>query len=226
MKIIQAQFYQDIPVSEVLSEQTLLTVLQADDTTYDTLLGESERLVEILMTRPIKEEDLEEIREQAGIEANRSSLKNAYRDWVTVILQNTIRPSLVLNQDATDQLVVEAQNKVLPVERTIKQGQVIVRKGDPVTAESLEILRQLGLLQTKSAWVTLAGLAILVLAVMAVCIISLRQYYPQIMANERLTVLLCLLVIITCWWRAWQPLISVTGEASSTISYLIPMAAV
>ena len=226
-EIIQAQFYQDIPVNEVLKEQTLRTVLQADETIYATLNSESERLVEILMARPIKEEDLEEIRDQTGIEANRSSLKSTYRDWVTVILQNTIRPSLVLNQEATDQLVTEAQNKVLPVERTIKQGQVIVRKGDPVTPESLEILRQLGLLQTKSAWVTLAGFALLVLVVMAVCIISLRQYYPQILASERLVVLLCLLFIITLLAARGVAAINFSDrpEASSTICYLIPMAA-
>lgn len=226
-EIIQAQFYQDIPVNEVLKEQTLRTVLQADETIYATLNSESERLVEILMARPIKEEDLEEIRDQTGIEANRSSLKSTYRDWVTVVLQNTIRPSLVLNQEATDQLVTEAQNKVLPVERTIKQGQVIVRKGDPVTPESLEILRQLGLLQTKSAWVTLAGFALLVLVVMAVCIISLRQYYPQILASERLVVLLCLLFIITLLAARGVAAINFSDrpEASSTICYLIPMAA-
>lgn len=226
-EIIETQSYQNIPAGEALKEQTLLTVLRADDTTYTTLNRESERLVEILMARPVKEEDLEEIREQAGIEASRLVLNNTYRGWVTVVLQNTIRPSLVLNQEATDQLVAEAQNKVLPVERTIKQGQVIVRKGDPITPEVLEILRQLGLLQTKSAGITFGGLALLVLAVMVVCIVFLRQYFPAVIASERLLVLLCLLVIITLLAARGVAAINFSErpEASSTIGYLIPMAA-
>jgi hypothetical protein len=220
-------FQADYRVGEKLDEPILLAIIQADSATYERLISETVRLIDVLMARPLKQEDLENAREQASVEVNRLNFKDSYRKWIAVVLQNTIRPSLVLNQEATDRLVQEAQNKILPVERTIKQGQVIVRKGDPVSSDALEILRQLGLLRTKSAWVTLAGLALLVLVVMAVCIIFLRQYYPQVFASERLVLLLCLLVFITLLAARGVAAISFSDrpEASATIGYLIPMAA-
>lgn len=226
-EIVQSNFNNPTRIDELLNEQVLLSILRADDATYEKLISESDRLIDVLMARTFKEEDLEGVKEQAGIEANRLNLKENHRKWMAVALQNTIRPNLVLNQEATDRLVEEAQNKILPVERTIKQGQVIVRKGDPVSPEALETLRQLGLLRTKSAWVTLAGLAVLVLVVMAVCITFLRQYYPKVFASERLVILLCLLVFITLLAARGVVAINFSDrpEASSTIGYLIPMAA-
>ncbi|NLC07911.1 MAG: HDIG domain-containing protein [Syntrophomonadaceae bacterium] len=226
-EILQSELILYQKVDEVVTDRLLLTILRADESAFNHLIGETNRLIEVVMARPLKEEDLAEAREQADIEVRRLNLKDDYKKWLTIILQNSLRPSLVLNQEATDRLIEEAQSKVLPVQMNIKQGQIIVRKGDPVTAEDLEILRQLGLLRLKSAWITLGGLALLVLLVMAVCLIFLRQYHYEVLKNEPLMILLCLLVFITLLAARAVSAINISDrpEAASTIGYLIPMAA-
>lgn len=226
-EILQSELILDQKVDDVVTDQLLLTILRADESAFNLLIGETNRLIEVVMARPLKEEDLPAAREQADIEVRRLNLKDDYKKWLTIILQNSLRPSLVLNQEATDRLIEEAQSKVLPVQMNIKQGQVIVRKGDPVTTEDLEILRQLGLLRLKSAWITLGGLALLVLLVMAVCFIFLRQYHYAVLKNEPLMILLCLLVFITLLAARAVSAIDISNrpEAVSTIGYLIPMAA-
>ena len=212
---------------EVLTEPVLKTILYSDVDTISQLSGETERLIEVLMARPLKEEDMAAAWEQAGVEVSRLKLRSEYKQLITVVLQNALRPTLILNQEATQRLVEEAENKILPVQKTVKQGQVIVRKGDPVTQEQLETLRQLGLLRTKSGWVILSGLALLVLILMGIGLIFLRQYHAEVFRNERLLLLLGLIFLISLAVARGVVAIEFSNrpEISSTVGYLIPMAA-
>ena len=209
------------------NSRTFSALLKADEDSLEQIAAETRRIAAVVMSRPLKEEDLAAAREQARLEAQRLPLNEDYRKWVTLVLQSTVRPTMILNQEATDRLVAEARSRVQPVQRTVMQGQVIIRKGDPVKAEDIEILKQLGLQRTRSWWITAGGLVLLVLVLGGISFFYLRLYHPAIYANERLTVLFGLLILVCLAANRGVAALNFSSstELASTSGYLIPAAA-
>ncbi|MDH7480237.1 MAG: hypothetical protein QHH02_09520, partial [Syntrophomonadaceae bacterium] len=211
---------------EAFDDYSCRALLQADEPTLGQLSSHTSRIAENLMARTLKEEDLVLSREQARVEAWRLNIRDEYKKWVTLVLQSTLRPTMIVNQELTNQLIEKAVSQVLPVQRTVKQGQVLVRKGDPVSAEEIDMLRQLGIQRTRSFWLSLTGLALLVLVLMGVSLTFLRLYHPEVYHQEKMMILLGLLVLITLVLAKGFSAINFSNrpELSSTVGFLVPAA--
>lgn len=209
-----------------LEERDYRALLETNETNLRNLEEKTIRLIDGLMARSIKEEDLPGIRTQAGLEARRIDVAENLKTWSAVIAGGLIRPTLILNQEATNRLIEDAQSKVTPVERSVKAGQILVRKGDPVSAADIEALKQLGIQRAKSFWVTLAGMALLVLVLTVVSLLYLRSYHREIFSSDQLLALLALLVIITMLAAKVFAAINFSSrpELSASVAYIIPSA--
>jgi len=154
-------------------------------------------LVREVMQQGVRETDLPEIRERLGqkVEAGQGTaeLKEALRSLTSAVL----KPNLVLNAEETEKRRQDARAAIRPVEREILQDTVIVRKGDPVTAEDIQKLQALGLLQPKTRWTAVLGVALLVLLLMGLALAYLRILAPRVAGNEKLLTLLALIAVGT-----------------------------
>lgn len=72
-------------------------------------------------------------------------LSNAF----SAIVSNEINPNFFYDVDKTEEKIKEAQKNVSKV--IIKQNQIIVKEGEPVTAEQLQLLSDLGMLDDENA---------------------------------------------------------------------------
>ncbi len=78
---------------------------------------------------------------------------------VTTLVQALMRPNSFLNQTRTDDLRAKAAEDVAVQMVTLERNEVILRAGDVATAEQVEAMTQIGLLQDDwNWWVTLRGL--------------------------------------------------------------------
>jgi hypothetical protein len=93
---------------------------------------------------------------------------------------NEIKPNFYYDQDKTEELKAQAAERVSPV--IIKKGQIIVKEGEPVTARQIEILKDLGLLNSQSGSppYLYAVLAILVLLVLGIQWYYLCRLQPEV----------------------------------------------
>jgi len=73
------------------------------------------------------------------------------------IAEKTIAANMFLNEEATQRRRSEAVSEVDAVENTVRQGEIIVRKGDVVTEEDIRILERLGLQKTSLNYYNIAG---------------------------------------------------------------------
>ncbi|MGE5543740.1 MAG: HD family phosphohydrolase, partial [Bacillota bacterium] len=136
-------------------------------------------------------------------------------------------PNLIYNAAATEEAIEEAVKQVLPVQRTIQQGQMIIREGDPVTQEHIDILKQLGVQRSAGFGMTLGGVALFVAIVFLICIAYLKMYHREIFKQGRLMMLLGLIfVLIVAIAKAITVIkIGERPEINVLVGYLIPVSA-
>lgn len=151
-------------------------------------------IIEDLMSQEIREEQLADYQRLA----RRPSLvlTPMQDNVVTRLAYQFIVPNVFVNEEATAERRAEAVNNVVPVTRSITEGQRVIRAGDIITNLDIEMLEQLGLLQTDTDWRDVAS--IFVASVLGVVIITLywQQFYDHAHSNGRYLVAMVMFIIL------------------------------
>jgi len=184
-------------------------------------------VVQNLLSKPVTEEALPDIYQQAHAQVDSMGYSRTARDIIKLVAINSLRPNLIYNAEATDQAIQEATEAVQPVQKNIKAGEIIVRAGDRVTAEQISILEQLGIQRTQSYTSTLVGAGIFVLLSFWLVIQFLRRYYQDILKDDRLMLLIGLIFIIILLLTRFLTMIKISNNAeiNALVGYLAPVAA-
>lgn len=128
-----------------------------------------------------KSEDLQNAVETILNKLDASNLSQDLKVLGSAIVQskNFIRPNFLEDEKATEQKVNEALKNVEPV--IIKKDQLIVKYGEPVTKNQIEVLKELGLLNNNSSiqWRLYLSLGVLIFGVMI-----LQWYYVYRFSNS------------------------------------------
>jgi len=116
---------------------------------------------------------------------------------VTPVLRKCIRPNMVVEQAATEEARQKARDEVEPV--VYGQGQNIIRSGDRVSLNQLEMLRSLGLLVDDNSFDlrTYAGAFLVVLVGIAAMLIPLGMMKHAILKNIRKTCIMMLVLVVS-----------------------------
>lgn len=115
--------------------------------------------------------------------------KNAIKQFVVTL----VKPNYFYDEEATARLKEEAENSITPV--LIKKNQTIVKEGDPVNANQLEILSELGYL-SESGFNALpySGLVVAVLSIHLIIVFYLKRFYKVIYEDTKKIALIFLLM--------------------------------
>lgn len=180
-----------------------------------------------LMSQPITEEALPTVAAQVKDRAAMLSYLPQARNVVEVMTVMALKPNLIYDAAATEEAIEEAVKQVLPVQRTIQQGQMIIREGDPVTQEHIDILKQLGVQRSASLGVTLGGVALFVAMVFMLTIAYMRMYHRDIIKQGRLMMLLGLIFVLIVAIAKGIMVIKIGDrpEINALVGYLIPVSA-
>ncbi|MBO8141427.1 MAG: HDIG domain-containing protein [Firmicutes bacterium] len=177
-----------------LSREWIVSALQSDGAVLSALERQALALVtEIMGQRRIGAEDVEQEREAVSEHPSIADRPADERRLVAEVVQAAIRPNLIPSPERMERARQEAIRSVEEV--TIRQGQIIIRRGDPVEPEHIMILQDLGLLDGRRNYRALAGVGILLLLLFAGTGVYLYQHRRDIAASERQLALLGLIAL-------------------------------
>lgn len=138
------------------------------------------------------------------------------QDLAITLINATIRPNQFMDMEATEAKRQEARANVERV--MIRKGDVILREGETVTYDRLNLMRELGLLTEYSRIDVMLyiGIALLAMVVEAVLIAYLRIFNRDMFEKPK-HLMMIMIIFIT---------VLIVSKASSIISiYLMPVAA-
>ena len=195
------------PVAEVESARQMVTVIslsyyqtqllmRTDDDAFDrmctTVTTAVTHSLEATITQGQEDTAISDIISACSSEMSNDLLHSLIRQ----VLNASIQANRLVDEAATEAARQRARDAVVPV--TFKQGQFIIREGERVTQNQLDVLGELGLLTSSAFDFSGYGGALLMICLaMAVLWMLLRLLEPEALHNMR-TMFMILLVIFIC----------------------------
>jgi putative nucleotidyltransferase with HDIG domain len=141
--------------------------------------------------------------------------------FMTELISQSIKPNLVLDEQMVEHKREEAEKAVNP--ELIHKGQLIVARGEIVTAEHIEILKDLGLFGEGMRYSVLAGMALLVFVLFVLVTIFIYRQDKEVLKNQKLIALFGLISLVTIGlMKLFNVIFILLG--TDWIGYLVPVA--
>lgn len=196
-----------------LSDDSLRAALRASDADLTLVERATLDALDTVLSQPISSSVVDVYRGRVDAQLERVAADPNLRLFARDVARAQVRTNLEIDLAAMDQRKKEAADQV--PEQVVKTRQKIVGNGDPVTAEQMDLLRQLGLVGTVSNARVIAGAALfaaIVLALVSAYIYGLRA---DLMGSNRKLVLVGLVASLT---------LLVTVLARNWYAYMLPLA--
>ncbi|HKM42965.1 MAG TPA: HDIG domain-containing protein [Limnochordia bacterium] len=148
---------------------------------FDQFAQTASDLVLATMEERISEDGLRDARDAFEAEIELSALQGEPAHAATIIGRQLIQPNLVLDTEKVNIARQEAYDAVEPIR--IMQGEIIVRKGDVVRPEHIQLLTDVGLIKTGRDYGVLAGMILTVIGIMAFIVFFLHQEHPKVLQS-------------------------------------------
>ena len=145
---------------------------------------------------PVREEDMDTVRVDAH-NAITNDLGVTDRQLAGDLAAAYLSPNQRISPALTEQAQQAARDKVEPVEVQVRQNEVIVRAGDPITQLDLEKLDQLGLTRPRLEIATVIGNALVALLLSVLLVAFLWRFQPQIWHRNRSLLLFGLTLVVS-----------------------------
>lgn len=165
--------------NDQLSEETLLTLIDASEAQLQMAREATTNAVHNVMNGKIEIGDLKEAKEAVKSKIMIPTVSTKLHDAMIELAQFAIIPNYIYDDKATEKLQQQAMESVEPV--MIREGQLLVKEGETINHEIYEQIRLVGLLDESTNIYPYIGLAILV----AVIIIMLAYYLKEAQTSIR-----------------------------------------
>lgn len=175
---------------------TWLTISNDDNTSLQNYIIKT---IKGMYSNDIREENSYDIKNAQNYINNQFAKSKFNKDVIelgTIIAENYIKPNLFINQDKTNEMKDNAKKKVAQV--IIKKDQIIVKEGEPITKEELDILADLGLLNNNknSNWYVYVSLGALDFIILFIEMYYLYKYHRELFETNSNLILIFLLNIV------------------------------
>lgn len=200
-----------------LSETTAHSLLNLNDTRWQIIQQESISLLEKMMSNPIREGDVEELRENLS---NRVSL-SLPEDQV-ILVTELVAPFVIENSEfsqvLTDAARDYARESVIPTIRSYRANETIVRAGQVLTDADIEALEQLGIIEPQLQWKEWVAAGALVVVITTLIVL---YFIREPALGQDLRALTLILILFFLFLFAARLVI----PAHTVIPYAFPLAA-
>lgn len=182
---------QAIPDGE-LTDQEWQRILALDDEGWERVQQQVPSALNVIMLGEIRESQLAaaQRRVPSYIDLEEEDEAQAAIDLVQILL----RPNTFINTERTEALRQEARNQVLPQTVNYEENEIIVRQGDIVTQQHVEVLEALGLNQPSWNWWQVLQALLLAALLAAIFGLYLLRYAPALLEQPRRLALLVALL--------------------------------
>ena len=177
-----------------LSETARATLVALDAAGWATVRTESARILDATLRTELRDTEVEETRTRlAGRMAG--GLNEAQRMLAAELISPLVLPNSSLSTELTDTARAKAAAEVTPVLLTIRQGEVVLRNGSPLSATDIEKIDALGLREQLPDVASFGGWFLLAVLVVAMLLAWIWRFRPGLWHRDNVLVLIGLLVV-------------------------------
>ena len=155
--------------------------------------------------------------EREGLLPAGPGTRETVAEAVVALVESVVQPNLIPDEAKLRTIAEQAADTVEPV--MVLQGEIVVRRGDVITREHAEVLKDLGFAEAANKLSHRGGIAGVLLLSLVFLAVYLWQHQREVTANDGLLALLGLVLIISVFLAKILSLIPWEG-----IGYLIPSA--
>ena len=150
---------EDVPEIDNINDDTRLVLVSLDLKAYESLENLSTTAVKAILSIPVLEEEIEEkINSYIEAPGRIPMFPNGY-SVMQELLTQYVEPNLLIDEEATELLRMEARSNVAPQIRPFTTGQLVAKKGTVLDSESIEALQRTGVIDRSfNAYDIAAGL--------------------------------------------------------------------
>lgn len=179
-----------------LSKKEYNMAIRLEYKTLNNLENSIYDIMNQIMSTGIKEEDLEYEKENVVNVFESLDMSASEREIGISLINTTMQPNKFVDAEATQRKKIEEAEKIEPV--IVKEHQVIVRKGDRIDENDLEMIRESGLLKEKEGFEvgTVLGTVILVLLIEITIFLYLYFFNKEIFNSSKFLILTITIIAI------------------------------
>ncbi len=212
-----------------LDDQSLETLIVLNREELGNMQNTIDNLLQSKLSTRILPSDLASTQEELRQDAMEMDISRDKRLAAANITEEVIAANMFLNQEATSNRREEAISEVDPVQKTVRQGEIIVRKGDVVTESDIEILERLGLQKNGINYYNVAGRVLITLILILLLGFYFYKYQKDIWQDNSKLLLIELLIfavvlfakILTLFQNPFVDYMIPTAMASILLTVLI-----
>ncbi len=182
-----------------LQPEWVAALVTADETEFGRASRAAEQLATTVLSRRFVADELPAVMQQMREGASSLPFDPALRDAIEGIVGLTIEPTLSVDEAATEAARATAADGVDPVVIIKQSGENIVQRGEVVTAEHIEIIRRLGLLDQGGSLPSLAALVALAIIAVVGGATYLWRFDNRIFERSRDLAIIATLVLGAVW---------------------------
>ncbi|MEX0626446.1 MAG: HDIG domain-containing metalloprotein, partial [Chloroflexota bacterium] len=174
-------------------------------------------VLEATLSAEVRDDRLAEARQQVRTNIT-NDLPQPQRELAGDLAAAQVAPNTQLSASKTAAARAAARARVVDVVVEVRQGEIVVREGDPITALDVEKLEQLGLTRPSLEAATLAGHALVAILLASLLVAFLWRFEPTIWFRNRSLLLFVLALLGTA--------VALRIAADRTLwAYVVPTAA-
>jgi cyclic-di-AMP phosphodiesterase PgpH len=147
-----------------LKPDTIQQIIALTPARWDTIQQESLSVLEQVMRRSIREQDVDTMRRNVPTLVS-LSLNEGEAAMVTELVATYVSANSLYNADSTEAAKKSAREAVQPVTEEYKAGEIIVLRGQIIMPAQFEALQQFGFIEEANPWQDYAGAGALVIMV-------------------------------------------------------------
>ena len=192
----ELEYAQGLLKEVTLTDKQVEVLLRTDTTTMENMIATVTTSVRNALNTTIREgqvtQSINNIQQIVGFIVDADLMQYI----VPTVLKLCVAPNMVIDQEATALAQEKARESVEPV--VYLQGQNIIREGERVTKNQVEMLRSLGMLKDNEYdYNVYVGAAMLVLASVLLLVVLLRLLSPETLHDLRALLVLMTVLVIT-----------------------------
>jgi cyclic-di-AMP phosphodiesterase PgpH len=178
-----------------LPPQIVEQILALTPARWDPIQQESLNVLEQIMRRSIRDQEMDSVLRSIPSLVS-LSLDETQASIISELVSGFVTPNSFYNKELTQAAKQAAREAVQPVTQEYKAGEIIVSRGQIVTAAQLEALRAFGLIKEPNPWQDYAGSAALVITLAALVWLYFSRRRLQFLYSARSMVVVALLFLL------------------------------
>jgi cyclic-di-AMP phosphodiesterase PgpH len=167
-----------------LQPGTIEQILALTAARWDATQQEALNVLEQIMRRSIRDQEMDSVIRTIPSFVS-LSLDEIQAKIISELVEGFVTPNSLFDKQMTDAAKQAARDAVQPVTQEYKAGEIIVSRGQIVTASQLEALREFGLIKEPNPWQDYAGAAALVISLAALVWLYFSRRRLQFLYNAR-----------------------------------------